>query len=364
MEDLTGTVLAGRFRVLSTLGSGGMATVYKVSHLQLGGLSALKLMNQPQPSMSMRMLQEGRIQAQIRHPNLIPVTDIIEHEGRIGLVMEFVPGPSLMDRITEAPRRDGQNTGRIPLEEALLLFAGVLAGITAVHAAGISHRDLKPSNILLSGDPPTARVVDFGIARLLSPDPEHGHTQHGASMGTPGYMAPEQTLDASQASARADIFSLAVILYEMLTGRCPLSRNAELSRMEVYDRLISPLSQMSVDCPPHISAAVEQAMSWDPRDRPASCLKFAALLFTAHPQLLERVHRLTPTRADPHTASSPDDSRIRLPRLQPAPRQEVMLASIRAADRANRLQNIPPLSQLLTIAVMSSLVTVLIWLLA
>lgn len=296
-----GDQIADRFLVEALLGEGAMARVYRVRHLGLGSVYALKLLSISHPSLATRLLQEGRIQAQLRHPNVVTVTDIVEHEGRIGLLMEYVDGPTLERLITQQ---------RLGINEALSLFARILAGVTAAHAAGVLHRDLKPANVLLArkGDRWYPKVTDFGIARLLMPEPGQGHTRHGIPMGTPGYMAPEQARDATGVDARADIFSLAAILYEMVSGQPALSKDLEISVVEVHDAVWTPLQELVPECPTALAQAVQKALSFSPDDRPLSCLDLAESVFAETPELLRLVQRPSPNTS---LDMSFDDSNIR-----------------------------------------------------
>jgi len=200
-----GDRVAERYEVEELIGQGGLAEVYRVRHIDLGGVHALKLLTWRRKSLAERLLLEGRIQAQLRHPNVVGVTDVIRHEGRFGLLMEYVDCVPLDAFIAEH--------GGLGLDEALHLFAMVMSGMTAAHDAGVLHRDLKPANILLArqGGGWVPKVTDFGIAKVVAEDVEANHsTASGAMMGTPGYMAPEQVIDAADVDERADVFALAV----------------------------------------------------------------------------------------------------------------------------------------------------------
>lgn len=208
-----GTVV-DRYEVLGLLGIGGIARVYRARHRALASLHALKVLALDRPSLRERALQEGQVQASLRHPNLVAVTDIVECDGAPALVLEYVAGPSL-DQLLAARR--------LNLSEVDQLARGILRGVAFAHANGVVHRDLKPGNILLevAGEELVPRVTDFGIAKLLVPARDGVRTQAGTIMGTPPYMAPEQSLDASLVDARADVWALGVVLYELITGGGP-----------------------------------------------------------------------------------------------------------------------------------------------
>ncbi len=190
-----------------------MATVYRARHTELGTLHAIKVVNSASPDLRQRLLLEGRSQGSLQHPNVLMVTDLVDVDGTPGLVLEFVDGPTLAGHLASR---------RLDIEEVDRLARQILAGMRAAHGHGLVHRDLKPSNVLLSmaGDSPLAKVADFGLVKAL-----HGNvsspsrTRTGLTMGTPGYMAPEQIIDASTVDARTDVFALGAVLYEMLTGQ-------------------------------------------------------------------------------------------------------------------------------------------------
>ena len=263
----------GRFEILRTLGQGGIATVYQVRHTQLLTIHALKLLRLSHPSMARRLLQEGRIQARLQHPNVVSVTDVVEHEGGIGLLMEYVEGFSLEEALAGGP---------MSLEDALATFRQVLAGVGAAHAAGVTHRDLKPANILLTvqQDRVVAKVTDFGIAKLLREDSEPGMTRAGVTMGTPGYMAPEQISDSAAVDHRADVFALGAILYEMIAGE-PAFRGSNM--LDTMNRTASgtytALDERVPGTPLAVCEAIGRALSPDRGARFQDCRAFAQALY-------------------------------------------------------------------------------------
>ena len=211
MELRQGTQVE-RYTIQSLLGRGGMAVVYKAEHRKLGTLHALKLLTVNSKAIELRLLREGRVQAKLRHPNVVPVTDVVEIDGRNCLVMEYIMGPSL-DLLLRKSKLD--------VEQVIALSFGIVAGVRAAHRAGLVHRDLKPANIMLqvTDDGIVPKVMDFGVAKVLSGDEEGmGSTRTGMTMGTPPYMAPEQVRDSKNVDHRCDIFAIGAILYEMATG--------------------------------------------------------------------------------------------------------------------------------------------------
>ena len=277
-----GTRIGDRFEVEQLLGEGGLARVYRVRHLTLGSLHALKVLSLSHPSLRDRLLLEGRIQAQLRHPNLVRVTDVVEVEGQPGLLMEYV-GYTNLARLLE-------EYGAMELDAALVLFAQVLAGVTAAHSAGVLHRDLKPANILLDQGPGglLAKVADFGIAKVATEGLREGHTAQGLQLGTPGYMAPEQILSSTEVDQRADIFALGAILYEMVTGKRAFGpQHADFQTLSdtVEGRYLRIEAAIEA-CPETLSGTIKRALSVDPEERFGDCHAFAMALYADRPALV------------------------------------------------------------------------------
>jgi hypothetical protein len=201
------------YEILGELGAGGMGVVYKARHLALNRLVALKMVL-PGAGSSADLLERFRAEAQavarLRHPNVVQIYDVAEHDGRAYLALEYVEGGSLEGRLKGQPQ---------PPRQAAELLRVLAGAVQAAHEAGIVHRDLKPANVLVTADG-TPKVTDFGLAKELHADRQR--TQTGQVVGTPGYMAPEQARGQSrQIGPPADVFALGVLLYELLTGRRP-----------------------------------------------------------------------------------------------------------------------------------------------
>ena len=207
-----GVWVEDRYRVCELVASGGTATIYRVEQ-RWGGVWALKVLHRVDQELIQRLRQEGRVLARLQHPNVIAVKDTVSVEGQPGLIMEFVPGGRSLAHLI---RRHG---GLLDLDSVKHLGAQVIDGLTAVHSLGIVHRDIKPQNVLVVGEGKRARamVCDFGLAKYAT-DPLVA-TRAGTAMGTPPYMSPEQISGMSQVDARADVFSLGALLYELVTGR-------------------------------------------------------------------------------------------------------------------------------------------------
>ena len=208
---LTGTVLSGRYRLESKLGSGGMSTVYLARDETLERWVAAKVLHREisdQPDQIERFRREARAVAQVSHPNVVAVIDAGEDGGRPYIVFEYVDGETLKQRI--------DRSGRLPLDEAAAYAIEVGRGLGAAHARRLVHRDVKPQNVLIDSEG-RAKVTDFGIARELEQD---GLTKTGRVLGTTDYVSPEQAM-GKEVDARSDIYSLGILLYEMLTGDVP-----------------------------------------------------------------------------------------------------------------------------------------------
>ena len=271
-----------RYTVESVIGQGGMAVVYRVRHNQLGSFHALKILTVPKPNIRERLLQEGRAQAVIRHPNVVSVTDVLEIAGAPALLMEYVEGPTLEAWLeTESPT----------LDLAEELFRGICAGVGEAHVHGLVHRDLKPSNVLLatrgSGDPGTGflpKVTDFGIAKVVAGDEPGGSTRTNVAMGTPHYMAPEQIRDAKGVDPRADVFSLGCILYELVCGVRAFDGGDVLTVLNsvASGRYAHPRTHVP-DLPDRFVRAIEGALTVDRNSRIQSCAALTAILAGAEP---------------------------------------------------------------------------------
>lgn len=250
----------GSFRLVSLLGRGGVAEVWKAQHATLTSFHAIKFLAVHTGSLHARLMLEGRVQAMLTHPNVVRVTDLVDDAPRIGLVLEYVDGPSL----------DRWIAGSWRAEEVERIFLGICAGVRSAHARGLVHRDLKPANVLLAtvDGVLVPRVSDFGIARAL----QSGQgTRTGALLGTLRYMAPEQLRDASRVDARADIWALGCILYELLSRRSLLP-DADL--VTLYERLKAgkwpALSEVAADAPPALVRIAESALCFEVEGRPAT----------------------------------------------------------------------------------------------
>ncbi|MBW1879454.1 MAG: serine/threonine protein kinase [Deltaproteobacteria bacterium] len=254
-----------RFAVEDYLGHGGMAVVYRVRHLQLGSLHALKILTVPRPSVRERLLKEGRTQAALRHPNLVAVTDVIDVGGSPALVMEYVDGPTMERWLARF---------RPTLAEALAIARGICAGVGEAHHHGLVHRDLKPGNVLLARTSKgfIPKVTDFGIARILEESELMSTTASNVAMGTPHYMAPEQIRDAHNADRRADVFSIGGVLYELVTGERAFPGQDVLTVLNAVaeGRYLPPGTHVP-DLPASVIQTIKGCLLVDPEARFQTC---------------------------------------------------------------------------------------------
>src|SRR5581483_9717266 len=219
MSALLGTTLNDRYRLEARIGAGGMSTVYRALDETLQRMVAIKLMNREVATDSdqlERFRREARAVAQLSHPHIVGVIDAGEDEGRPYIMFEYVEGETLKERI--------RRIGRLPVAEAVAYAVEIARALGAAHARHIVHRDVKPQNVLIDEEG-SAKVTDFGIARTLD---EEGLTADGRVLGTTDYVSPEQAL-GQHVNGQSDLYSLGVVLYEMLTGEVPFKGDSQVA---------------------------------------------------------------------------------------------------------------------------------------
>jgi len=278
-----GVRLGDRYVLGPILGAGGVAHVYRAHDERLDAPVAVKVLSIASASAKERLKQEATLQAGLRHPHIVAVTDVVDVEGWPAVVMELVDGPSLEALLDEGP-----------LERAVALdvFRGILEGVAAAHAAGMVHRDLKPGNVLIArvGQRLFPKVADFGLAKVLAGP--GGGTRTGAIMGTPRYMSPEQVTDSKQVDHRSDVFALGAILFEMVSGRPAFDGRDTLS---LFNRIVmGQHAPLPADLEPELAGLIREALTADLDQRLPSVEAFLARMAPPHsgsfpPELLDRV---------------------------------------------------------------------------
>ncbi len=271
-----GDTLGGRYRVVRLLGEGAMGAVYEAEHALIGRRVALKVLHERFSASAEaveRFHAEARATAAIGHPHIVDVLDFGSDTGRPYLVMELLRGETLAERLSRSPALDATAACRVVGE--------VLSGVAAAHEIGVVHRDLKPENIILTRGE-RAKVVDFGVSKFREAEgAARGRTREGMLLGTPGYIAPEQWIGAPSVDHRADLFSVGVILYELLTGGLPYegSTRAELYQEMVHGDAPPPTpSSIAPECPAALDAIALRAVHRDPAQRFQSAGDFLAAL--------------------------------------------------------------------------------------
>ncbi len=297
-----GTEIAGRYRILGLIGEGGMGTVYRAEHLYIHKVVALKVLHARlvgQPHMAARFEREAVAAARVEHPNVVPARDFGRlPDGTFFLVLEFVNGRSLASEV---------KAGAIETTRALSIMRGVVAGVRAAHERGIIHRDLKPENIMLvdrDGTRDFVKLLDFGIARIDYAEKnqtlvEQHLTVAGTMLGTPEYMSPEQILGRS-VDARSDLYSLGVIFFQLLTGRCPFVGNVATVLQQHITAETPELTPAVASENPRLAQIVRMLLAKSPDNRFQSARELAAALDEVSATKHHRVSRdekVVPARA-------------------------------------------------------------------
>jgi serine/threonine protein kinase len=254
---VVGELIAGRYELEKLVGSGGMSNVFRAHDRMLERTVALKILHEQytrDADYVERFRREARSVAQLAHPNIVTVIDRGEQDGRQFIVFEYVEGDNLKDLV---------NRGPLPVRDAIQLALQVARALAFAHDRGLVHRDVKPQNVLLNDDG-QAKVTDFGIARSLDVD---GVTQTGTVLGTSDYIAPEQAR-GQKVNPKTDIYSLGVVLYELLTGQVPFSgENFVAVAMRHVNEPVPSVLERRSDVPVRLDLAIQRAMAKDPADR-------------------------------------------------------------------------------------------------
>lgn len=281
-----GKSVGDRYQIEEIIGSGGMSTVFKASDPNLKRVVAVKMIH---PHMSMdedfvrRFEEEAKGVAQLRHPHIVQVYDFNHDEDAYYMVLEFVPGESLAEHLSRLEKRGRQMSN----QEVVKYGSQICQAVDYAHQRGLIHRDLKPANVMLDvyGD---AILMDFGIAKIIGGT---RHTATGAVIGTAMYMSPEQ-IKGMEIDHRTDIYSLGVMLFEMVSGKPPFQADSAMTLMMMHvNDPVPDLSQLRPDVPRGLVEVIEKALSKDRNDRYQSAAEMASALETALLQKLPSEQR-------------------------------------------------------------------------
>jgi serine/threonine protein kinase len=276
-DRLIGTELGG-YRIEETLGRGGTSVVYRAEHVRLGRRAALKLLTPAlgEADFSERFLRESQLAASLDHPSIVPVYDAGEHDGLLYIAMACIDGQDLRSLLAEE--------GRLPPRRALRIVGQIASALDAAHARGLVHRDVKPANILV-GDGDRAYLSDFGVVKEIA---GNGTTKTGSFVGTTEYCAPEQ-IEGRAVDARTDVYALACVLYECLTGEPPFHRDSEVAILNAHLKAPPPkLVKAAPELPQALDQVIAKALSKSPLDRYGSCGELVAAARAAAAE--RRVH--------------------------------------------------------------------------
>jgi serine/threonine-protein kinase len=313
------------YKILEKLGEGGMGIVYKAEDTKLDRLVALKFLPEHLNTSDQdkaRFVQEAKAASAINHPNICTIYSIEEHESRMFIVMEFVDGQTLRER------KDA-----LSFKQSLEIATQIADGLAAAHEKGIVHRDIKPENIMLRKDG-IAQIMDFGLAKLRASGSKIIRlTKEGSTVGTAGYMSPEQ-IQGQDADHRSDIFSFGVLLYELLTGQLPFRGVHETAlAYEIVNVDPQPMSSIKPEIDPTLDAIVLECLEKDPNERSQSIKQVSLDLKRLKRESSKaRVSRVTATR----------------------PVQKIESRGLDASSVSSRLKNLiwPTIASLLGIALM------------
>ena len=320
-DSLVGVTLAGKYRIDARLNEGGMGTVYRGTHVLMDKTVAIKVLR---PSLAAdekivaRFSREARAASRISHPNALSVTDFGEDEsGHVFLVMEYLSGKTLKQVI--------RDDGPLPLARVVDITRQVGDALNAAHEQGVVHRDLKSDNIMLvdtmAGD--HAKVLDFGIAKINEPDGspvDTGLTAPNLVIGTPQYMSPEQCSQDVEIDSRSDIYSLGVILFEMLVGHVPFSGDSPtMVMMKHLQEPLPSIMEERTDVPASVARVVTRAMAKVRDNRYQTVAELIEDLTIAAGMTIHRIGPVTPTTAEQPAPVRDDPDEVTVVRAREEP---------------------------------------------
>lgn len=291
-------ILNNRYQLETRQGSGGMAMVYRAHDLMLERTVAIKILRKSyanDPAFRERFRLEAKAAANLSHPNIATVHDFGLDSNQLFIVMEYIPGTDLKSMLKQK--------GRLPAGEAMALMSQACAGIGYAHRAGLVHCDIKPQNILITPDG-RVKVVDFGIARALSSIREEERVE--VVWGSPQYFSPEQAA-GSAPSPSSDVYSLGIVLYEMLTGRVPFMAETPEELAQLHQESLPPSPRrLNPDIPPAVEKILLKVLAKEPTARYQTADQFGRVLTALEAQLGEAaVPVASPTASQPARAVAP-----------------------------------------------------------
>ena len=337
VDRLIGRVFDGKYRLDERLGGGGMGTVYRATHLLIDRPVAVKVLSQRfvgDETAQQRFRREARAAGRVHHPNAVTVTDFGASDRYLYIVMELLEGRTLRDLLAREGPLDAARSVSVMLQTS--------AAVGAAHDGGLIHRDLKPANIFIeqrANAPATVKVLDFGLAKFAveeqADDDYQTLTQVGTLIGTPRYMSPEQCSGAGKLTPASDVYSLGIILYEMLSGVVPFTAETPLAiALRHVSEAPRPLSEIAPTVPAKLEAIVARAMAKNPLDRFANANELRSELHaTAHELGFEHADTLqTPSMDALRTAGSES----------PSGRLVIDLATVRQVQASTGSEVEPP----------------------
>lgn len=300
-----GSLVDERYKILEAMASGSMGAVYKAERVPVGKLVAVKFLHASyakDPEFLARFERETRVMSKLAHPNCVSVVDFGVWNGEPYLVMEYVAGTTLRALIDDET---------IPPARALLLTRQIAAGLAHAHAQGIVHRDVKPANIMISQEVGTGdhvRILDFGLARLRG-NVGRDATQANVVVGTPNYMAPEQTIGGGTIDARTDIYAVGVVLFEMIAGVRPFTADDTMALLGMHRGAPIPkledMMETAVPLPEGLQEIVDTALAKSPDDRYQTAIELAdAIDGLVGPRLTGKEELSRPHRVDSGAVAS------------------------------------------------------------
>ena len=277
-QERVGDLIDERYKLVEVMASGSMGAVYKAERVPVGKVVAVKFLHASfanDSEFQARFDRETRVMSKLAHPNCVSVVDFGVWKDEPYIVMDYVAGTTLRAR--------EDTGGRVPVTQALQLARQIAAGLAHAHSQGIVHRDIKPANIMITdeiGHGERVRILDFGLARLRG-NVGRDATQTNVVVGTPNYMAPEQTVPGGTIDARTDIYAVGVVLFEMIAGERPFRAEDTMQLLGMHRA--APIPKLAdrvadLDLPDGLQELIEKAMAKSPADRYQSAIELAGAL--------------------------------------------------------------------------------------